>query len=184
MRDPLSGPLNAPLLAPLLDPTPTSDEDEYDDQEYDGAAFGGSGASPFTQERGAPIEDGWAGEWASGDWAVASNGVDDAEPDTPVTPAAPEPRPAARHRFNGPTPPPLPPPPPAPVQQRPAPEPEPDTQRPNLGLRPDSLARLSDADRELLARLQAELGAAARKPRLPRRAGVTQNGNGHPQNPA
>jgi len=52
-----------------------------------------------------------------------------------------------------------------------------------LGLRPDSLARLSDADRELLARLQSELDPGLR-PRNSRRAGVAapngngQNGNG------
>ncbi|TQM15925.1 hypothetical protein [Pseudonocardia kunmingensis] len=41
-------------------------------------------------------------------------------------------------------------------------------QRPELGLRPESLARLSDADRQLLARLQAEL-VEGRKPRIGRR---------------
>ena len=46
------------------------------------------------------------------------------------------------------------------------------------GLRPDPVARLSDADRELLARLQAELGSGTR-PRTSRRAGVAApNGNG------
>jgi outer membrane biosynthesis protein TonB len=40
--------------------------------------------------------------------------------------------------------------------------------RPGLGLRPESLARLSDADRQLLARLQAEL-VEGRKPRIGRR---------------
>jgi hypothetical protein len=206
MQDPLSGPLHTPLLATQLDPTPDGEQydDDYDDEydqgpvagpgvapggeQYDSAAFG---VSPLAPEGEAPAEDGWAGEWASGDWAVASTDLDDEPEDVP---AAPEPAPApapvssARHRFAGPPQPPLhqppPPPPPAPVPlpQRPAPEPQPEPHRPDLGLRPDSLARLSDADRELLARLQAELGAAGRKPRITRRAGVVPNGNGRPPN--
>jgi hypothetical protein len=58
----------------------------------------------------------------------------------------------------------------------------PGTDRPELGLRPESLARLSDADRQLLARLQAEL-VEGRKPRLSRRpdlargAGPMTNGS-------
>jgi hypothetical protein len=47
----------------------------------------------------------------------------------------------------------------------------------DLGLHPQSVARLSDADRELLARLQAELGAG-RKPKVSRRAGVAGGTNG------
>jgi hypothetical protein len=63
-----------------------------------------------------------------------------------------------------------------PAQARPAPAPQPDADAADLGLRPESLARLSDADRELLARLQAELqGGPA--PRVVRRAGVA-NGSG------
>ncbi len=63
-----------------------------------------------------------------------------------------------------------------PERPRPEPEPraEPESNGDALGLRPESLARLSDADRQLLARLQAEL-LEGRKPRVSRRAGI---GNG------
>ena len=192
MQDPLSGPLHTPLLAPLLDQTP--DGGQYDGQYEQGLSIptddehhgnAASGVSPLAPEGEAPVEDGWAGEWASGDWAVASTDLDD-EPEE--APPAPEPAPApvtsARHRFAGPPQPPLHQPPrpaPVPLPQRPEPQPEP--HRPDLGLRPDSLARLSDADRELLARLQAELGAAGRKPRITRRAGVVPNGNGNGRPP-
>lgn len=68
------------------------------------------------------------------------------------------------------------------AEDAPAAAPEPDgTPDPvpasaDLGLRPESLARLSDADRQLLARLQAEL-LDGRKPRVSRRAGIA-NGSG------
>jgi hypothetical protein len=50
--------------------------------------------------------------------------------------------------------------------------------REELGLRPDSIARLSDADRQLLARLQAEL-LEGRRQRIGRRItnGVPTNGS-------
>jgi hypothetical protein len=54
--------------------------------------------------------------------------------------------------------------------------PDPGPEPADLGLRPESLARLSDADRQLLARLQAEL-LDGRKPRVSRRAGIA-NGSG------
>jgi hypothetical protein len=64
---------------------------------------------------------------------------------------------------------------------RPEPEPERDAEPDGLGLRPESLARLTDADRQLLARLQAEL-LEGRKPRVSRRAGIAgdpgTNGSG------
>jgi hypothetical protein len=196
MQDPLSGPLNAPLLAPLLDPTPADDADVGDeDREYDSAAFGAHDLSPLAPA--VEADDGWEGEWASGDWAVSSTDIGEARPEE----VAPVPVDAARHRYAEPTPAQAPPPPPAPARQpgppqppvaapgpvavpapvppEPAPDALPDPHHPDLGLRPDSLARLSDADRELLARLQAELGAG-RKPRVTRRAGLTPNGNGRP----
>jgi hypothetical protein len=109
-------------------------------------------------------------------------------------PPSREPRPAprrpARHRYadeqlgNGmaepaaePSPEPEPAPrPEPPVQAAPAPAPLPDAAGADLGLRPESLARLSDSDRELLARLQAELQGGTR-PRVIRRAGIA-NGSG------
>jgi hypothetical protein len=112
--------------------------------------------------------------------------------DVPVAePEPPAPRPAprrpARHRYADESGPPAAPPQPAagePERDQPQPEPEPEPEaeaRPEpepdssaLGLRPESLARLSDADRQLLARLQAEL-LEGRKPRVGRRAGI---GNG------
>ena len=50
--------------------------------------------------------------------------------------------------------------------------------REELGLRPESIARLSDADRQLLARLQAEL-LEGRRQRIGRRIinGVPTNGS-------
>ncbi|GAA3051464.1 hypothetical protein GCM10010464_14830 [Pseudonocardia yunnanensis] len=70
------------------------------------------------------------------------------------------------------------------VQAAPAPTPLPDAASAELGLRPESLARLSDSDRDLLARLQAELQGGTR-PRVIRRAGIANgsapggsNGNG------
>jgi hypothetical protein len=51
---------------------------------------------------------------------------------------------------------------------------------PDLGLRPESVARLSDADRQLLARLQADL-LDGRRQRITRRitngSGATANGS-------
>jgi hypothetical protein len=51
-------------------------------------------------------------------------------------------------------------------------------EREEIGLRPDSIARLSDADRQLLARLQAEL-LEGRRQRIGRRItnGVPTNGS-------
>lgn len=175
MQDPLSGPLNVPLLGPLLDPRPPGDE--YESREFDGTALGGhGGVSPLAPDAEATAEDGWAGEWVSGDWAVASTNTDTGEPDDlPETPVV-APGDAPRHRYNEP-------PsvqllrPPAAQHQPPAPQPDPN--RSDFGLRSESLARLSDADRELLARLQAELGAS-RKPRMTRRTDVAPNGNGRP----
>jgi hypothetical protein len=63
-----------------------------------------------------------------------------------------------------------------PAQADQAPATPPDADGADLGLRPESLARLSDSDRELLARLQAELQVGSR-PRVIRRAGIA-NGSG------
>ncbi|MCW2722224.1 hypothetical protein [Pseudonocardia sp.] len=98
-----------------------------------------------------------------------------------ITPPAPDPVPGPPPPNGSPEtygPPPEPPrrPLPSPAAAQvvpPAPESEP------RGPRSDPLARLSDADRELLARLQSELGTTGR-PRNSRRAGVapTNGANG------
>lgn len=194
MQDPLSGPLNAPLLAPLLDPTPADEREDDDDP------FGLHGISPLAPDLPAPphapVEDRWASEWASGDWAVSPSDLDpppvdrDAGPDEDEPrrhraasgPADEPPAPAASLFTEAPAPQPSPapqsrprPPSPGPAPARPAaaqrPEPAREAVPEDLGLRPDSVARLSDADRELLARLQAGLGSGTR-PRTSRRAGV------------
>ncbi len=235
MQDPLSGPLNAPLLAPLLDPTPVEEQGTPADEDDD--PFGLHGISPLAPDRPipapapAPVEDRWASEWASGDWALSSSGLD-LDPAPVDDDSGPDEHEAPRHRASpsGPaqeqpaaepevvppspfTPRPVPPAPlapqfpaaqvpPAPIAPRPEPPasspprpgpdrvparppaaraPEPAREEPvaeGLGLRPDSVARLSDADRDLLARLQAELGSGTR-PRTSRRAGVAApNGSG------
>lgn len=145
----------------------------------------------------------WANEWSSGSWAMAPSALGDLATDDDVDGDADADagRRRARHRSGAelaaeagepaqeqvldvePAPPaPLPAPPaplpPAPMPAAPMPA---GPENRELGLRPESLARLSDADRELLARLQAELGQG-RKPRVTRRAGVGQPNNGTPTN--
>ena len=90
-------------------------------------------------------ESGWANEWASGDWTVGGPVDDAVDTDTPVsglTPVVP-PEPASEERLFTPA-----------------------ATQGEL-LKPESLARLSDADRELLARLQAELVAGRAEPQAP-----------------
>jgi hypothetical protein len=177
LSDPLNGPLNQPLLAPLLDPTRPEDD-----------PLGLADRRPAPAE---PQDDEWSEEWLSGTWAMAPSALDERadvrperepDPTDDVESGRPAPRPVprtpARHRFtdepaaaNG-----FPGPPHGRADEGDesddAPEPaevgdhEPD--RPELGLRPDSIARLSDADRQLLARLQAEL-LDGRRQRIGRR---------------
>jgi hypothetical protein len=182
LSDPLNGPLHQPLLAPLLDPTrPEDDPLGLDERRPEPAPA-------------APPDDAWSGEWLSGTWAMAPSVLEeradpepepepapdeDDEDDEPGRPAPrPVPRSPARHRFpddpaaNG-----------SPSHSRPedpGDEPsEPDAEdRSDFGLRPESIARLSDADRQLLARLQAELLEGHRQ-RIGRR--IT-NGSGAPTN--
>jgi hypothetical protein len=101
MQDPLLGPLREPLLDPVLDPSYVS----------------GSEPAPDAAD-----ESGWAGEWVSGDWSLAT------------------------------------------------PQAEPATDRAEPPPRPAPVTRLTDADRELLARLQSG-------PRVIRRG---TNGSGAP----
>ena len=100
-------------------------------------------------------ESGWANEWASGDWAVGGPVDDAVDTDTPVSgfaPVAPSEPAAAEGLFT------------------------PDASQGEL-LKPESLARLSDADRELLARLQAELVAGRAESQAPVPNG-SDGGNG------
>jgi hypothetical protein len=162
LSDPLNGPLHQPLLAPLLDPTRPEDD-----------PLGAADRRPIDRrpddrrpEPAAPQDDEWSEEWLSGTWAMAPSVLDDGadirpepepEPVEDVDPGRPAPRPvprspAARHRF-----PDVPPPNGSPTHEQSEEADEPDEPDGELGLRPESVARLSDADRQLLARLQAEL---------------------------
>jgi hypothetical protein len=182
LRDPLNGPLNEPLMAPLLDPTP---------HETDPPARESRGSRDDAPRRERAEED-WSDDWFSGSWAMASSdvesrsrpqpsrepdpGPDDVEEAEPPLPR-PAPRRPARHRYldePGAGPEPVAEEPAAP-EPEPLPEAPPEPQSAELGLRPESVARLSDADRQLLARLQAEL-LEGRKPRMPRRPGVGAGG--------
>jgi hypothetical protein len=106
---------------------------------------------PMSQQSGHD-ESGWANEWASGDWAVGAPVDDAVDTDTPVSGFAPvtpaDPAATSEGLFTSAAP------------------------QAEL-LKPESLARLSDADRELLARLQAELVAGRPEPQAP-----APNGNG------
>jgi hypothetical protein len=191
LSDPLNDPLNQPLLAPLLDPTRPEDD-----------PLGLADRRPTPAE---PQDDEWSEEWLSGTWAMAPSALDERadtrperepDPTDDVEPGRPAPRPVprapARHRFtdepaaaNGF---------PDPVRgraddeddaasaQAEAGDHEPD--RPELGLRPDSIARLSDADRQLLARLQSEL-LDGRRQRIGRRItnGTRASTNGSHRGP-
>jgi hypothetical protein len=106
-------------------------------------------------------ESGWASEWASGDWAVGAPVDDTVDTDTPVAGLAPVAPP-----DTGATTPPAP----EGLSTHDAPQRE--------LLKPESLARLSDADRELLARLQAELVAGRSEPQAPAPNGLGGNGSG------
>jgi hypothetical protein len=201
MRDPLSGPLHTPLLAPLLDRTPYGEQGAPEEDEDDDP-FGFHGISPLAPDHPtpAPTEDRWAGEWASGDWAVSSSDIERppvggaAEPDRYESPrhrafgqAEEPPAPSVAERpappYESAAPGVRPADPVVSLPRRPGPGPAPAAEPPRpspawaepvdggLGLRPESVARLSDADRDLLARLQADLGTGTR-PRLSRRAGV------------
>ncbi|TQM35783.1 hypothetical protein [Pseudonocardia cypriaca] len=195
LSDPLNGPLNRPLLAPLLDPTRPEDD-----------LFAVPEKRPEPAAR--PTDDEWSQEWLSGAWAMAPSALeepaatraepepapepdpepepeplDDAEPGRPAP--RPVPRAAARHRFlddppqNGSS---------SDDYRSEDPgdeEPDRDGQdREDLGLRPESIARLSDADRQLLARLQAEL-LEGRRQRIARRItnGAPTNGSSHRGSP-
>jgi len=169
LSDPLNGPLHQPLLAPLLDPTRPEDD-----------PLGLQGRrrlpEPAAPPPPPPQDDEWSEDWLSGTWAMAPSALEEhpgarseqeAEPEPEsaedAEPGRPSPRPVprspARHRFpdasaaNG-----------TPSRDladgddtgdEPAEEDGED--RSDLGLRPESVARLSDADRQLLARLQSEL---------------------------
>lgn len=142
-------------------------------------------------------EDSWAAEWESGAWAMPLEDVEVAPAESEDEPGhASEPEPPARHGLDQhgldqppasvPEPPrPLRAPRPTPVQpNRRAERPErpeqheqqhepaaPRASEPRPAARPEP-ARLSDADRELLARLQAELVQG----RKPRRSGAPAGG--------
>jgi hypothetical protein len=92
----------------------------------------------------------WDREWVTGTWAEQV--VDLFDGRSPAVAPAPEPEPAA-----------------------PAAEPEIDAA--GLGLRPESVSKLSATDRALLARLQAELGPRTRRMRAGVSGVESQNGS-------
>jgi hypothetical protein len=199
LSDPLNGPLNQPLLAPLLDPTRPED---------DPLGLADRPPAPAEPQDDEWSEEWLSGTWAMAPSALVSPAESpplderaDVRPEREADPPdvesvrpAPRPVPRSRHRFtdepaaaNGF---------PNPVRSRAdegddggdgddpehehvgAGDHKPD--RPELGLRPDSIARLSDADRQLLARLQAEL-LDGRRQRVGRRiingTAATTNGS-------
>lgn len=143
-----SDPLAGPLSQPLLDPL----------------------LDPRSPQEAGPDESGWASEWVSGDWAVGTPAEAPTEGATPVdgigvvapedtapVPFGTAPSSGSADLFGS------------------EPAATPPHGEPGL-LKPESLARLSDADRELLARLQAELVAGrASRPEAPSNGG---NGSG------
>lgn len=150
-HDALSGPLDGPLLAPLLDPT-VHENDPL-----------GIGPRPA-------VEDSWASEWAAGTWAMAPSAIGGksspasppAEPIAGATegdPPAPVPtsQRAARHRFADEADDVDAVPEPAVVDDQPPQLPTGQSAETAAPSRSESMSRLSDADRRLLARLQAEL---------------------------
>ena len=165
-----------------------ADDGQADDGQADnGQADNGQAEDRRPDDRGSDdavdgpaarqFDDEWSQEWLSGTWAMAPSALDEPaggreeeraedEPDRSPRPA---PRPPARHRFSD-------------ADRERSDEAEepaaPDAGRDETGMRSDSIARLSDADRQLLARLQAEL-LEGRRQRIGRRItnGVPTNGS-------
>ncbi|MGI5126403.1 hypothetical protein ACQEVB_06255 [Pseudonocardia sp. CA-107938] len=195
LSGPLSEPLMAPLLDPTIhehDPLGVDHlvgpsrhplapvPDEPDEPAEEPAA-----EEPAPEPEPSP-EDSWAAEWESGAWAMPLDELEsspaepaattDDEPDDGDVDDDVEREPAPRHGLDLHEEPPAPEPPrqlraprPTPMQpnrrgERPDP-PAPRGPESRPATRPEP-ARLSDADRELLARLQAEL-VQGRKPRRP-----------------
>ncbi|QYN35617.1 hypothetical protein K1T35_46270 [Pseudonocardia sp. DSM 110487] len=206
LSDPLNGPLHQPLLAPLLDPTRPEDDPlgsadrRRDEQRPAARRTDDQRADDRRAEPAAPQnDDEWSKDWLSGTWAMAPSALE--EPAAPRPEPEPEPEPVEDAEPGRPAPRPVPR---SPARHRFPDEPpsngsrayhersedgddEPsegdDDDREELGLRPESIARLSDADRQLLARLQAEL-LEGRRQRIGRRIinGAPTNGSrrGHP----
>lgn len=147
-----------------------------------------------------PDPDAWLADWITGDWAIPPESTDAAPapvvdhppavdppvPDRPVAappiiapPIAAPPIPAERVEIDR-----VDPPPPRPGRRRAEPAAEPT----GIVLRPGSVDRLSDTDRDLLVRLQSELSDPPR-PRVSRRAGIAgaastgPSGGGQPAAP-
>lgn len=192
LHDPLSGPLNRPLLPPRFDPTiqphdplgvdhlvgPSTTRREPEPAADPGPA----GARPRPPAAGTPTprpDAGWAAEWESGAWAMPDDEAPVGSVRQPSEPVV-EHRPRHEHREQR-----APQRPPEPVRRPAEPAPPNPEHTPAAG-GPESSARLSDTDRELLARLQAEL-SEGRRSRPNRRAGVSgpphngTNGAPHPE---
>jgi len=177
MPEPFSAP--GSVSAPQPDRwTPPRTDVTFDQGPIDGPPHGPSTTSS------APEQDGWSADWASGAWAMPQSSGEDRAPDDRATQDRDGPAPRAaggpyrngssptsedesdripRHRFlnevdqdasspvdearrNETA---------APLQGSDVGPGSPDG--PDLGLRPEQLARLTDADRDLFGRLQAEL---------------------------
>jgi len=143
---PLSGPLIQPLMAPLLDPTIDDD---------DPLGLSRIGVPPHR------TSEPWDREWVTGSWSEQVVDLFDGRSPAPQPEPKPEPEPEPRPKPE------LAPAPPAA---------EPEIDAAGLGLRPESVSKLSATDRALLARLQAELGPRTRRMRAGVPGGESQNG--------
>ncbi len=156
----------------------------------------------------APAADSWLADWISGDWAMPRSALDGAagplppvdgsdlrtspRAEAPASRERAEPPPADRvpqirprveiDRVDPPSPRrPVPPAAPVPATAAtgtPGVPPESEPEQTGLILRPESAARLSESDRELLARLQADLGEGSRR-RVTRQPGIDGDDGRH-----
>jgi hypothetical protein len=177
--DHLVGPSRHTLAAAHTEARETAPEEQAQAEEPEPLAD----AAPEPDEPELLPEDSWAAEWESGAWAMPLDDVEAAPAEPVDEPAGAEPEPPARHGLDQHDEPqtltPEPPrqlraPRPTPVQpnrRTELPEPPERPSEPRPAARPEP-ARLSDADRELLARLQAELVQG----RKPRRSGAPAGG--------
>lgn len=177
LGDPLSGPIES---------APRRAADDDDPLGIDRLPLPPEDRAPTTSDPEA-----WLVDWITGDWAMppAETTAAGQDPNVVAPVAAPrpvvDPTPIAPPRATAPHPAAdrveidrVDPPPPRPGRRRAAPPgpaavepPESATEPTELVLRPESVTRLSDADRELLARLQSDAGGPPR-PRMSRHAGI------------
>ncbi len=133
-----------PPVDPMTDTRPDLTELSHPEPVIDEQDPLGLGRLPLARDEPGGPGDPWSSDWLSGDWAVRAAPSDADRPEEPRSGGSP-----AAH----------------PAPDRPA-------DRPAPLLSPETTARLDDDDRELLARLQAELAGTSRP------AGIAPNGRG------